>query len=92
MTASHSVYKLNLPPERFVSVPAERLRRFVRDAALALGLPDAQASQLAELLTGNDLRGVHSHGTRMFAHYAEELRRRSPESGAGAARLCARRR
>ena len=75
MTTTPPVYKLNLPPERYASVPAERLQRFVRDAALALGLPDAQAGQLAELLTGNDLRGVHSHGTRMFAHYAEEFRR-----------------
>lgn len=74
MPSSHSIYKLNLPPERYVSVPAERLQRFVRDAALALGLPEAQAGRLAELLTGNDLRGVHSHGTRMFAHYADELR------------------
>jgi len=74
MTATPSVYKLNLPPERYASVPAERLQRFVHDSALALGLPDGQAARLAELLTGNDLRGVHSHGTRMFAHYAEELR------------------
>lgn len=74
MTTTQSVYKLNLPPERFVSVQAERLREFVRDAGLALGVPEAHAAQLAELLTGNDLRGVHSHGTRMFAHYADELR------------------
>ena len=74
MTATPSVYKLNLPPAHFVSVPAHRLQRFARDAALALGLPDAQADQLAEMLTANDLRGVHSHGTRMIAHYADELR------------------
>ena len=74
MTATPSVYKLNLPPERFVSVPAGRLRGFARDAGLGLGLPDPQAGLLAELLTGNDLRGVHSHGTRMLAHYADELR------------------
>ena len=43
MTAVPSVYKLNLPPERYVSVPGEHLQRFVRDAALALGLPDAHA-------------------------------------------------
>lgn len=74
MTDTPSIYKLNLPPERYVSVPAERLREFVRDAAVALELPDAQACQLAEFLVENDLRGVHSHGTRMFAHYADELR------------------
>ena len=26
------------------------------------------------MLVGNDLRGVHSHGTRQLAHYADELR------------------
>lgn len=74
MTATPPIYKLNLPPERYVSVPAERLQRFARGIGLALGLPDAQAGQLAELLTGNDLRGVHSHGTRMIASYADEIR------------------
>ena len=74
MTNTPSVYKLNLPPERYVSVPADRLQRFARDVALALGLPGSHAAQLAELLTGNDLRGVHSHGTRMIASYADELR------------------
>ena len=74
MTATSPVYKLNLPPERYVSVRAERLQRFARDVGLALGLPDDQAGKLAELLTGNDLRGVHSHGTRMIASYADEIR------------------
>ena len=74
MTQTPSVYKLNLPPERYVSVSADRLQRFVRDTASALGLPDDHAAQLAEILTANDLRGVHSHGTHMIAHYADELR------------------
>ena len=39
MTDAPSTYKLNLPPERYVSVPAECLGRFVHDAALGLGPP-----------------------------------------------------
>ena len=74
MSAAPPVYKLNLPPERYVSVPAERLQGFARDVGLALGLAEGHAAQLAELLTGNDLRGVHSHGTRMIASYADEIR------------------
>ena len=56
MNHAPSIYKLNLPPERHVSVPAERLRRFAyARRRVTWDLPDAQAGQLAELLTGNDL-------------------------------------
>ena len=73
MADASPFYKLNIPPERHVLVPAGRLQQFVRDAAIRLRVPDDQAELLAELLTGNDLRGVHSHGTRQIAGYAPEL-------------------
>jgi L-2-hydroxycarboxylate dehydrogenase (NAD+) len=65
---------MNLPPTEFVRVPHERLHAFVSAAAQAVGLPEAKAELLAELLTANDLRGVFSHGTRQIAAYARLMR------------------
>ena len=65
---------MNLPPETFVRVPHGDIRAFVSRAARAVGLPDAKALLLADLLTANDLRGVFSHGSRQIATYAILMR------------------
>ena len=72
---AEAVYKLNLPPEGdFVRVPHGDMQRFVADVARASGLVADRADLLAELLTGSDLRGVFSHGTRQIARYAQRMR------------------
>jgi LDH2 family malate/lactate/ureidoglycolate dehydrogenase len=65
---------VNSPPDRFDSVPHERLHDFVVRAASQVGLPADKAGLLAGLLTGNDLRGVFSHGTAQIATYAILMR------------------
>jgi LDH2 family malate/lactate/ureidoglycolate dehydrogenase len=65
---------MNIPPETFIRVAAADLDDFCRRLGGAAGLPDARAERLAELLVGNDLRGVVSHGTRQIATYARLLR------------------
>ena len=65
---------MNQPPQEFVSTPAEALHSFVSAAAQAVGLPEARAELLASLLSGNDLRGVFSHGTQQIATYARLMR------------------
>lgn len=65
---------MNIPPEAFVPVQAEDLRDFCVRLGRAAGLPVERAELLADLLTGNDLRGVVSHGTRQLATYARLLR------------------
>ena len=62
-----------MPPDHYISVKAERIERFVLDVALKLRMPEEQACLLAKMLTANDLRGVHSHGTRQIARYAQQL-------------------
>ena len=72
---SEGVYKLNLPPdEDFVRVRHGDMQGFVASVARASGLVTDKADLLAELLTGNDLRGVFSHGTRQIARYARTMR------------------
>jgi LDH2 family malate/lactate/ureidoglycolate dehydrogenase len=61
---------MNIPPETFIRVPAAELGDFCRGLGCAAGLPGPRADLLAELLVGNDLRGVVSHGTRQIATYA----------------------
>ena len=74
MSAAESTYKLNLPPEEFVRIPGEQLRGFVSEVLLSAGLASGRSETLATLLVENDLRGVHSHGTRLAATYASDLR------------------
>ena len=72
---AEAVYKLNLPPEQdFVRVRHGDMQDFVVSVARASGLVPDKADLLAELLTGNDLRGVFSHGTRQIARYARTMR------------------
>lgn len=65
---------MNLPPDTTRSSNAGEIHRFVHDTARAAGLPGDKASLLAEALTGNDLRGNFSHGSRQIATYARLMR------------------
>ena len=65
---------MNNPPDTFEAVDHHRLHDFVVRATTHVGLPEDKAQLLAELLTGNDLRGVFSHGTRQVATYAILMR------------------
>jgi L-2-hydroxycarboxylate dehydrogenase (NAD+) len=67
---------VNTPPHVFRLVPHEALGRFAAEAGRHAGLPEDRASQLAELLVANDLRGVFSHGTVQIATYARLMRDR----------------
>ena len=72
---SEAVYKLNLPPETFRARRAwSDMQDFVAAVARASGLVADRADLLGELLTGNDLRGVFSHGTRQVCRYARMMR------------------
>ena len=65
---------MNRPPEEHIRVPHQKLQAFVSTAAQTVGLPETRADLLAEMLTGNDLRGVFSHGTQQIATYAILMR------------------
>ncbi len=65
---------MNQPPEEFIRVSHEDLKRFVSSAAQKVGLPVDKADLLGELLAANDLRGTFSHGTQQIATYAILMR------------------
>lgn len=65
---------MNLPPSSFIRVPVAALEQLVLALGLAAGLPEPRATLLAELLAGNDARGVFSHGTTQIATYARLFR------------------
>lgn len=62
------------PPATATRVEHDVLKRFVDQAAQALGLSADRAALLARLLVANDLRGVLSHGSLLIARYAWEIR------------------
>jgi LDH2 family malate/lactate/ureidoglycolate dehydrogenase len=55
-------------------VQAAALRTLVRALGERAGLNETKAQLLADLLVGNDLRGVFSHGSRQIATYARDIR------------------
>lgn len=65
---------MNVPPKTFIRVPHRDLHAFVSKAGQAVGLPKDKSELLSELLTGNDLRGVFSHGTQQIVAYARLMR------------------
>lgn len=60
-----------MPDERF---PAERLRRFVADAFVAVGLCPDDAAATAELMVLADLRGADGHGIFRLPQYIRRIR------------------
>jgi L-2-hydroxycarboxylate dehydrogenase (NAD+) len=65
---------MNRVPDDAIRVQAAVLRDLVRTLAERAGAGEAQATQLAELLVSNDLRGVFSHGSRQIKDYARLFR------------------
>jgi LDH2 family malate/lactate/ureidoglycolate dehydrogenase len=65
---------VNNPPTDFIRLPADDLRPFVEQLALAAGLAADKAQLLARLLTDNEVRGVRSHGVQQVARYARLIR------------------
>lgn len=55
-------------------VRPERLRPFIASIFRALGVPDADADTVAEIIVEADLRGVESHGSTRVAGYASMIK------------------
>lgn len=67
--------RLRVPEEIAVRVPEEKMRATVVDVFTALGIPQEQAEQSADVLLWADLRGVESHGvSNMMPVYVQGLR------------------
>ncbi|OGH61721.1 MAG: hypothetical protein A3G34_14085 [Candidatus Lindowbacteria bacterium RIFCSPLOWO2_12_FULL_62_27] len=56
------------------NLPAEPLRRWMIDVLGAESADPSVAAHVAESLTQTSLRGVDSHGVRLFPHYVRTLR------------------
>lgn len=56
------------------TVAAERLREFIATAFRAVGMPDADARTVAELMAEADLHGADGHGVFRVPHYTRRIR------------------
>ena len=65
---------MNKVENDFIKVQADVMKNLVTTIAQKAGMPQANASFLADLLVKNDLRGVFSHGTQQIATYARIMR------------------
>jgi LDH2 family malate/lactate/ureidoglycolate dehydrogenase len=65
---------MNAPPKESIRVDADLLAAFVTSCLENAGLRQAEAKQIGQLLSSNDLRGVFSHGTRQVRSYVSHFK------------------
>ncbi len=58
-----------------VRVPFEDLKNFCKDAYQKVGVPEAEAEIVADLLVRSDLRGVETHGVTRLPIYIQRLQK-----------------
>lgn len=70
---------MSLQPVRpdAVPLPAETLTRWATDCLRTVGMPEADAAELAGALVQTNLWGIDSHGIARLTHYLERMRRGS---------------
>ena len=60
-----------MPPPR---VPASAIAALIKDAMLAVGVPDAGAKRIAELMLEADLTGADAHGVFRLPQYVRRIK------------------
>lgn len=65
---------MRLAETRVQRLSPERLRRFIADAFLKVGLPDEHARTCAELMVRADLLGADGHGVFRLPQYVRRIR------------------
>ncbi|MGH2608466.1 MAG: Ldh family oxidoreductase [Tepidiformaceae bacterium] len=66
--------RFKVPADIAVRVPVDGMRHSVEDMFMALGMPEADALQAADVLLYADIRGCESHGvSNMMRVYVREL-------------------
>ncbi len=64
-----------LPPDEYVRVDADALKRFVAEIFRALGVEAEDAEIVADVLVTADLFGIDSHGVQRVRRYVDGLRK-----------------
>lgn len=57
-----------------ISISAKKLRNFIKNVLLKAGVHEGTAGYVTEGLVQTSLRGVDSHGIRLFPHYLEGIK------------------
>jgi len=60
------------------TVAFERLKAFIHEAMVRLGLPDEDAATVATLMAQADLQGSDGHGVSRLPQYARRMARSRP--------------
>ncbi len=62
------------PPDQYIRVDAGRLRSFVSEVFVKLGVPKEDADIVADNLVAADLRGIESHGVSRLRRYVDGIK------------------
>jgi LDH2 family malate/lactate/ureidoglycolate dehydrogenase len=57
-----------------ISVPLGRLKAFIQQALTTVGLPDADAATVADLMAAADLQGSDGHGVSRLPQYVRRIK------------------
>ena len=57
-----------------IRLPLETAKRLIRDAFVALGVPQDDAAICVDVLISSDLRGIESHGIGRLKYYCDRIR------------------
>ncbi|OYT46245.1 MAG: hypothetical protein B6U85_07755 [Desulfurococcales archaeon ex4484_42] len=63
-----------IPPEEYVRVDYESLKKWVKSVYVKLGLLEDHAEIVADVLTMADLMGISSHGVQRVSRYVTGIK------------------
>jgi L-2-hydroxycarboxylate dehydrogenase (NAD+) len=57
-----------------VHIPVDRLRSFIKDVLLGVGVPAEDAETCTDVIIASDIRGIESHGIGRLKYYYDRIR------------------
>ncbi len=60
--------------ENIVYIPVIRLRSFIKDVLLGMGVPPDDAETCTDVIIASDIRGIESHGIGRLKYYYERIK------------------
>ena len=74
MSGGMNFEKVEIDEKNYIRIPADKLKNFVKDVFVNLGVDERGASVTADILVDADLKGIESHGVQRLKRYVDGLK------------------